>query len=73
MIWDAAIKPNANLALRFAKNQSAVTAIEYGLITACVALAIWLAAQEAGTVLNTVHGCGRQPQRLTDSDTDRTK
>jgi len=38
---------------RFAKDESAATAIEYGLIAAGIAVAIIVAVQGIGTALNT--------------------
>jgi pilus assembly protein Flp/PilA len=37
----------------FLKDQSAATAIEYGLIAACISVVIILALQTTGTRLNT--------------------
>lgn len=44
------------LALRFARDERGVTAIEYGLIAAGVAVAILAAVQGMGTKLNTTFG-----------------
>ena len=41
-----------NLVLRFAKDESGATAIEYGLIAALIALAIITGATAVGTQLN---------------------
>lgn len=42
-----------NLVRRFVKDDSGATAIEYGLIAACIAVAIIAAVQGVGTALNT--------------------
>jgi len=39
---------------RFLRSEEGASAIEYGLIATCIALAIILAAQGVGTNLNTV-------------------
>ena len=44
------------LVLRFVNDQSAATAIEYGLIAAGIALAIIVVVSGLGTQLNTVFG-----------------
>ena len=41
------------LFVRFVKDDSGATAIEYGLIAACIAVAIIAAVQGVGTALNT--------------------
>ncbi len=46
--------PMRALALRFAKDQSAATAIEYGLIAAGISIAIIAVVNGLGTNLNTV-------------------
>jgi pilus assembly protein Flp/PilA len=38
---------------KFLRDESGATAIEYGLIAACIAIAIIAAAQGVGTALNT--------------------
>jgi pilus assembly protein Flp/PilA len=38
---------------KFVRDESGATAIEYGLIAACIAIAIIAAAQGVGTSLNT--------------------
>ena len=45
-----------NFAMRFLKNESGATAIEYGLIAAGIAVAIIAAVQAVGTALNTKMG-----------------
>jgi len=42
-----------NLVLRFVKDESGATAIEYGLIAAGIAVAIIAAVQAVGSALNT--------------------
>lgn len=42
-----------NLVVRFAKNESGATAIEYGLIAAGIAVAIIAVVQGVGSKLNT--------------------
>ena len=42
-----------NLFSRFVRDESGATAIEYGLIAACIAVAILGALQLVGTKLNT--------------------
>jgi pilus assembly protein Flp/PilA len=44
------------LAIRFAKDQSGATAIEYGLIAAGIAVAIVVAVQAVGGQLNVLFG-----------------
>jgi pilus assembly protein Flp/PilA len=44
------------LVVRFLKNESGATAIEYGLIAAGIALAIITAVNTLGTTLNTKFG-----------------
>ena len=39
--------------IRFVKNENGATAIEYGLIAACISVAIIVAVQTIGTNLNT--------------------
>jgi pilus assembly protein Flp/PilA len=39
--------------VRFAKDESGATAIEYGLIAACISVAIIAVVQGVGTKLNT--------------------
>jgi pilus assembly protein Flp/PilA len=46
----------SNLLLRFAKNETGATAIEYGLIAAGIAVAIIAVVQGLGTNLNTTFG-----------------
>ena len=43
-----------DLARRFANNQSGVTAIEYGLICALIAVAAFAGLNATGTALNTL-------------------
>jgi pilus assembly protein Flp/PilA len=45
-----------SFAIRFLKNESGATAIEYGLIAAGIAVAIIAAVQAVGTALNTKLG-----------------
>ena len=45
-----------SFAVRFLKNESGATAIEYGLIAAGIAVAIIAAVQAVGTALNTKMG-----------------
>ena len=45
-----------NLVLRFMKDESGATAIEYGLIAAGIAVAIIAAVQAVGSALNTKFG-----------------
>ena len=45
-----------NLVLRFVKDESGATAIEYGLIAAGIAVAIIAAVQAVGTALNLTFG-----------------
>jgi pilus assembly protein Flp/PilA len=42
-----------NIFTRFAKDESGATAIEYGLIAACISVAIIAVVQGVGTKLNT--------------------
>jgi pilus assembly protein Flp/PilA len=42
-----------NLVTRFAKDESGATAIEYGLIAACISVAIIAVVQGLGSKLNT--------------------
>jgi len=41
-----------NLLTRFMRNESGATAIEYGLIAACISVVIIAAIQNVGTKLN---------------------
>lgn len=45
-----------NLVLRFAKNESGATAIEYGLIAAGIGVAIVTVVGQVGSELNTMFG-----------------
>jgi pilus assembly protein Flp/PilA len=45
-----------NMIVRFCKDESGATAIEYGLIAAGIAVAIIAAVQAVGTALNTKMG-----------------
>ena len=48
--------PMSKLLMRFLKDQSGATAIEYGLIAAGIAVAIIAVVQGLGTNLNTTFG-----------------
>jgi pilus assembly protein Flp/PilA len=48
--------PMKNLVLRFVKDESGATAIEYGLIAAGISVVIITAVNLVGTDLNTVFG-----------------
>ncbi len=46
----------SKLLARFLRNESGATAIEYGLIAACIAIAIIVAVQATGTNLSGTFG-----------------